>query len=71
MMMIYASFLIVLAVGKIVIGVYILVSVDEFRTGVLNTYNNIWTNGQTNPDSNPLGIFQQIVRFFNVYSMFT
>lgn len=61
-MMIYASFLIVLAIGKIVIGVYILVSVDEFRTGVVNTYNNIWTNGHQNADANPLGIFQQIVR---------
>lgn len=63
MMMIYASFLIVLAIGKIVIGVYILVSVDEFRTGVVNTYNNIWTNGHQNPDNTSLGVVQQIVRF--------
>lgn len=53
----------VLAIGKVIIGVYILVNVDEFRTGVVNTYNNIWTNGQSNPDGNPLGILQQAVRF--------
>lgn len=51
----------VLAIAKIVIGVYIFVSVDEFRTGVLNTYNNIWTNGQSSPDSTSLGLLQQAV----------
>lgn len=62
MMMIYASFLIVLAIGKVVIGVYILVNVDEFRNNVVNTYNNIWQNGQASPDTTSLGFLQQIVR---------
>lgn len=37
----------VLLISKLVIGIYVLANTDEFKNGVIKTYDNIWsTNNQ-------------------------
>lgn len=49
MTMTYSTILMVLLIAKLVIGIYVLVNTDEFKAGILKSYNSIWTSG--NQDS--------------------
>lgn len=47
----------VLLIAKLVIGIYVLVNTDEFKSGILKSYDSIWTK----PDTEAMAIIQKSV----------
>lgn len=63
MIMTYSSFLMVLLLVKVAIGVYVLVKSVDFQNEILKAYDKIWVNANLNPDENTMGTLQQVVSY--------
>lgn len=63
MIMTYSSFLMVLLLVKLAIGVYVLVYSVDFQNEILKAYDRVWANAELNPDEKPMGTLQQIVSY--------
>lgn len=44
MTMTYSTILMVLLIAKLVVGIYVLVNTDDFKAGILKSYDSIWTS---------------------------
>lgn len=71
MIMTYSSFLMVMLLIKVAIGVYILVYSVDFQNEILKAYDRIWTNANLNPDQTPMGTLQQVVSYLNNLILFS
>lgn len=57
MTMTYSVILMVLLIAKLVVGIYVLANTEEFKNGILKSYDNIWISA--NRDA--MGILQTSV----------
>lgn len=61
MIMTYSSFVMILLLVKVAIGVYILVNSVDFQKEILKAYDRIWVEADLNPDEKTMGTLQQVV----------
>lgn len=56
-----------LLIAKLVVGIYVLANTDEFKNGIMKTYENIWTNA----DRGPMGLLESgVCRIFFILFSF-
>lgn len=69
MIMTYSTFVMILLLIKVAIGVYVLINSDVFRDEILKAYDRIWVDADYNPDKLPMGTLQQVVSQLIVLKM--